>query len=133
MREPRYTNEQVKEALEATRGMITQAAIKLGCNPQTVYNYVNASPELQAALVMEREKMGDIAELALFKKIMTGEHWAISFYLATQHKKRGYVQRQEVSGPDGKPQQIEHVLDLSALDDKDLADLERITRKSAKQ
>ena len=36
-----------------------------------------------------------MAELSLFKAIQTGEAWAVCFYLKTQGKDRGYVERYE--------------------------------------
>ena len=37
-----------------------------------------------------------MAELALYKAIQDGEGWAVCFYLKTQGKQRGYIERQEI-------------------------------------
>lgn len=92
----RYTCAQVIEAIQQTKGMLTIAAKKLGCAPDTVYRYVREYPTVAAALKIEREAVTDMAELALYKAIQAGEGWATCFYLKTQGRARGYVERQEI-------------------------------------
>ena len=102
MKPKRYTKEQVAAALTRTKGMITLAAQTLGCDPTTVRNYVARYPELQVVLSDERDRMTDVAELKLYEAIQGREPWAVSLYLRTQGRSRGYVERQEISGTDGK-------------------------------
>ena len=44
-----------------------------------------------------------MAELKLDAAVQAGEPWAIAFLLKTVGRKRGYVQRQEITGADGQP------------------------------
>src|SRR5919199_4109249 len=101
MNKEKYTPEQIITALQRTKGMITVAANDLQCSPQTVRNYIERYEEVRAVLEDERERMTDITELALFNAIMNGQPWAISLYLKTQGKSRGYVERSELTGRDG--------------------------------
>jgi hypothetical protein len=52
--------------------------------------------------------MKDNAESALYSAVLGGEAWAVCFYLKTQAKDRGYVERQEMTGKDGGAIQQEH-------------------------
>lgn len=106
MKTPRYTKEQIATALTRTKGMITLAAQSLGCDPTTVRNYIARYPDLQTVLADERERMTDVTELKLYEAIQNREGWAITLYLKTQGKSRGYVERQEISGPDGKAVEV---------------------------
>lgn len=92
----RYTIAQMVEALTVTKGMVSLAAKRLGCAPDTVYRYIKEYPDVAAAKYAEREAVTDMAELSLYKAIQQGEAWAVCFYLKTQGKGRGYVERQEI-------------------------------------
>ena len=55
----------------------------------------------------QRETMLDLTEGVLFTKIMAGEPWAVCFFLKTQAKDRGYVERVEHErGPGDQPIRI---------------------------
>ena len=49
-----------------------------------------------------REKMIDNVESKLYQKALEGEGWAVCFFLKTQGKRRGYIERQEHTGEDGR-------------------------------
>jgi len=99
------TNAKIIEALRESRGLVMVAARKLGISRQQIYRRIKDSDEVRAAIEEARDFTTDTAEAALFKKIAEGEAWAICFYLKTQGKDRGYVERQqhEHSGPEGEP------------------------------
>jgi hypothetical protein len=90
-----YTVVQVVEALRATKGMKGPAARKLGCSWQTVDNYSKRHTTVARAIAEEREMMLDVGELSLARAVQNGEAWAVCFYLKTQGKERGYVERVE--------------------------------------
>lgn len=94
-----YTCEQVIQALQKTKGMVYLAARELGCHHQTIYNHIEKNPSVKRAWQAEHGKVGDSAELRLYQAIMNEEHWAITFYLRTKGKDRGYVERQEHATP----------------------------------
>ena len=92
----KYSAERVATALEESKGMVSVAAKKLGCHPDTVRNYARRYQSVSKALEEAREGMLDAAELALYGAVVRGEAWAVCFYLKTQAKDRGYVEHQKV-------------------------------------
>jgi hypothetical protein len=98
-----YTAEQVIKALEAHQGLIYMAAQDLGCSGQTIYNYAKRYASVREAIKEQKERRKDRVELSLWKQINDGNIAAIIFYLKTQAKDRGYIERQELSGPYGAP------------------------------
>jgi len=111
----RYTVPQIITALQQARGMVTVAARSLGCNPQTVRNYIARHATVAQALHEERERTTDVAELALYKAIQQGESWAIALYLKTIGRDRGYVETTRNLNLNLTPQDIEK-LDDAQLD-----------------
>lgn len=103
MMSPTVTPELVAQKLRDTHGNITVAASSLRVSRQALYRYIEKYASLKAVLAECRETMKDHAESALYAKVLAGEAWAVCFFLKTQAKDRGYVERQEVSGPNEGP------------------------------
>lgn len=95
MSQPKIKPEAMIDAITKSRGMVTIAADLLKCSPQTIYNYMERYPDVKAARENARERMLDTAELNLYQAINKGDMTAIIFYLKTQGKRRGYIERQE--------------------------------------
>jgi len=95
-RTERYTAQQVIQAIQDTGGIKDKIARNLGCHRHTVDNYIERYPTVARAYKAEREKVLDLAESRLFKKLEDGFWPAIRYYLSTLGKDRGYVQRQEI-------------------------------------
>jgi transposase-like protein len=93
----RYTPEQIIQVLSATRGKIAAAARQLGCDRETIYDYKKKYPEIDHTLDAERELQLDRTELKLYQAIDKGESWAITLYLKTQGRGRGYVAKVDIS------------------------------------
>ena len=87
---PRYTKQQVIDALQATRGLVYLAAERLGCDPDTVMNYCKRYAEVEAAKHDARGALLDMAEAKLFLAVQRDEAWAITFCLKTVGRSRGY-------------------------------------------
>lgn len=82
MARPRkFTDEEIVAALRETKGMIFLAALKIGCNPDTIYERAKTSKIIKAALKMERGRVVDTAELKLFNAVMKEQPWAIRMVL----------------------------------------------------
>lgn len=88
--------EKIIEAIRAKRGLIAAAARALGVDRKTIYKHMHASEAVREAVKDARELMTDTAEAALYKAINEGQAWAVCFYLKTQGKDRGYIEKQQV-------------------------------------
>lgn len=100
------TAAQAIEAVEGSDGNIGVIASRLGCTRRHVYNLRDKYVTVAEAIEEEREAFKDEVESIISQKIRDGDNTMIIFYAKTQMKERGYVERQEVSGPDGAPLQI---------------------------
>jgi hypothetical protein len=116
VRQPRqpyrkYTQEEMIEALEESKGLIAPAARALGCSRDTIRSYLEEYTAVAQAKLDQREAVTDMAENSLYEAIRRGEAWAVCFYLKCIAKDRGYVERAEVSGAGGGPVKIKLVYD----------------------
>ena len=93
--------EPVTIAIREMNGNLAAVARKLGVCRQTLYTYIERHPSVKDVVAESRETMLDNAESALYRAVLAGEAWAVCFFLKTQGKRRGYVERQEVTGADG--------------------------------
>jgi hypothetical protein len=118
----------VIEALQDCHGIVTDACKKTGVARSTFYQWLNEDAGFKAAVEEAQEQAIDFVEGKLFQKINgvkigklddEGElnvyeqppsDTAIIFYLKTKAKKRGYIERQELTGADGGP--INHDITL---------------------
>jgi len=107
----KFTSTEIIEAIKEARGFVTVAASKLGCSRTTMYIYLKKYATAATALEDEREKRHDFVESKLMSAINGDNITAIIFYLKTQCKERGYIERyqQEVTGRDGGPIQTEAI------------------------
>lgn len=113
--------EQFEQIANACGGILSDIAANFKVARNTVYNWCEADPEFKEALADSRERFVDLAESNL-RKLVAGvpaiekdelgnsrfagwverpSETAIIFTLKTRGKKRGYVERQEVTGADG--------------------------------
>ncbi len=110
------------DALEDKYGIVTDACRSTGVERSTFYEWLKIDPDFKAAVDDIQETAIDYVEGKLFERITgvevlkgidkdTGEMItyslppdvpAISLYLKTRGKKRGYIERTELTGADGK-------------------------------
>lgn len=98
---PRYTEKQIQDALQQTKGMVYIAARQLGCSPNTIKARIAKSVKLQGLVESEAGTVIDTAELKLFQSIMDGDLGAIKYMLSTKGKDRGYVEKQQIEHSGG--------------------------------
>lgn len=91
------------KAIYDAHGLETVVAQTLGVPTLQISALRLNDEEVKKAFKEAKERQLDITELQLFKKIHTGDLGALIWYLKTQGKDRGYVERREYSGPDGEP------------------------------
>lgn len=91
------------KALEKSLGVVTTACKSVDVARSTFYDWYNADEDFKK----EVDSIGDIAldfaESQLHKQIQGGNPTSTIFYLKTKGKRRGYVERQEITGADGSP------------------------------
>lgn len=93
----------VVEAIQQYRGNISAMARAFQVSRQAIYDYISNKPDLKQMIQDERESMLDDAESEIYKQIRKGNTTALIFFLKTQGKTRGYVERQEITGKDNEP------------------------------
>jgi len=98
-----FTAQKIIESLHKSHGLLTLAAKNAGIGYRTVCRYVEEYPSVAQAVVDAKDEMLDFAEGKLFAQISKNNMTAIIFYLKTQGKARGYIERQEFTGDKGEP------------------------------
>jgi hypothetical protein len=93
---PRYTAQDMINALRKTRGMVYRAADELGCSHTTVYNYMDRYPTVAREFERQRGLFLDTAESKLEDAVQEGKEWAIRFSLSMLGADRGYAPKQQI-------------------------------------
>ena len=106
------------EALEQSLGVVTTACKKVGISRNTFYKYYKSDSKFKKAVDDIENIALDFVESQLHKQISSGNTTATIFYLKTKGKKRGYVERQELTGKDGKDLVPEMNYDNLSLEEK---------------
>ncbi len=91
------------EALEKSLGVVTTACKKVGIGRTTFYGWLKDDPDFAEKVNDIQEIALDFVESKLFENIKDGKTAEMIFYLKSKGKKRGYVERQEITGADGMP------------------------------
>lgn len=94
-------------ALNASYGNVTEACEASGIASSVHYYWMERDEDYRRAIIALEQKMLDFAEGQMRKNIQAGKEASLIFYLKTKGRARGYVERHEVTGPDGRPMQIE--------------------------
>ena len=95
------------EALEKSLGVVTTACKQVGICRQTHYDWYNEDSEYKKAVDGIADVALDFAESMLHQQIKNKDTAATIFYLKTKGKKRGYIERKELTGEDGGPIHID--------------------------
>ena len=91
------------EALRKTLGIVTNACEKVNVGRTTYYDWYNNDEDFREKVDDIQNVALDFAESQLHKQIAKESTAATIFYLKTKGKKRGYIERQEITGADGMP------------------------------
>lgn len=88
--------DELAEQLKKDRGNVAATARRYGVSRTAIHNKIQRHPKLQQALAEARETMLDNAESMLYKKALDGSTPELIFFLKTQGKSRGYIEKQEL-------------------------------------
>ena len=114
----RHTKKSLINALEKAMGVVTTACKNVGIHRSTFYEYYNNDEEFRNEINDVSNIALDYVESKMFKQIEKGNTQLIKFYLATKGKKRGYIERQEITGADGIPNNFQIEI-IDKTEDKD--------------
>lgn len=91
------------KALEKSLGVVTTACKNTGIHRSTYYEWYKTDKDFRNEVDDLQNVALDFAESQLHKQISDNSTAATIFYLKTKGKKRGYIERQEITGADGIP------------------------------
>lgn len=91
------------EALTKTLGVVTPACKQVNIARSTFYEWLKNDPDFKAQVQDIEEISVDFMESSLYRQIRNDNTTATIFGLKTKGKKRGYIERQEITGVDGEP------------------------------
>lgn len=111
------TEKKAIKAAKGSRGFVTTIAKVLDVERTYIYKLMEKYPAFKQAVIDERESLKDFAESSLLKQIQEGNTTATIFYLKTQAKDRGYIERQEITGADEGPVILKVVYGSKRTDD----------------
>jgi len=112
----RVSKRNLSDKIAEKRGNLSAVARSFGKSRTWLYNALNDKyPDLWDIVTEARESLIDDAESELQKQMFKGNIAALIFFLKTQGKGRGYVERQEIEH-DGS---ITMTVDWDAADDND--------------
>jgi len=95
--------ESVLKALEQSLGVVNMACKKANIPRSTFYKWMKEDEDF-AKQVEDIDNIAlDFVESQLHRQIADNSTTATIFYLKTKGKKRGYIERQEITGADGMP------------------------------
>lgn len=84
------------EAMRKHMGVVALACKACDIARETHYDWLKTDAAYKESVETIKEETLDFAESKLLQKINSGDTVSILFYLKTQGKKRGYIEKQEV-------------------------------------
>ena len=111
-----YSTETLLEAIKGSGAVVSTIAKRLGCDWNTAKKYINKHKKTQQAFANEEETILDMCESAIYKSVQEGNTQDAKWVLATKGKKRGFTERQEITGADGGDIQLNVSVNLVKKD-----------------
>jgi len=91
------------EAMKKSLGIVSTACAEVGINRCTHYEWLKNDEQYKEEIDAISESVIDFAESKLHQLINGGDVASTIFYLKTKGKKRGFVERTELTGNEGQP------------------------------
>ena len=95
--------EAMLEALTKSLGIATTACNKVDVPQSTFYKWKKTDPEFAERVKAIDNIALDLSESKMLELINGGSEALVKFHLSHKGKDRGYVQRKEITGLDGEP------------------------------
>jgi poly-gamma-glutamate capsule biosynthesis protein CapA/YwtB (metallophosphatase superfamily) len=92
-----HKKELMIEALRKSLGIVTTACLNVGIERSTHYDWLKNDSDYKAKVEALDDVVLDFAESQLHKRINEGSDTATIFFLKTKGKKRGYIEKQEIT------------------------------------
>lgn len=96
------SKEKFLENFKLSLGNVSISCEASGISRQTYYNWIKQDSDFANECKDIEERNLDLAEMKLLNAIREGKTAELLFYLKTKGKKRGYVERQEITGAEGQ-------------------------------
>ena len=90
-----HNKKRLVEAMIKSMGVVQQACNTVGVSRTTYYDYYHTDEDFKEAVDDCKNIALDFAESKLLKNIEAGREASIMFYLKTQGKARGYIEKTE--------------------------------------
>ena len=90
-------------ALEKSLGVVTTAAKAANIDRSTHYGWMREDPEYKASVDALNDLVLDFLESKAHKLVEQGDTSMTIFMLKCKGKKRGYIERQEITGAEDAP------------------------------
>ena len=110
--------ERLLEGLVKSLGVITSACAIANISRTSYYSYYKDDDEFAKEVDEVSNIALDFAESQLHEQIQSNNTTATIFYLKTKGKKRGYIERQEITGAEGMPTNFQIEI-IDSIKDKD--------------
>jgi hypothetical protein len=107
---------QMIDALHESNGVVTTAIEAVKIHRSTFYKWMKEDEQFKKDVEDIRESALDFVESKMFEKIESGSDTMIIFFLKTQGKKRGYIERSQLDVQNTSP-------DFSGLTTDDIINL----------
>lgn len=85
----------VMAAVDELNCNMAAVAKKFHISRSVLFAYCERHPELKATINDVLEGQVDMAESSLYRAVLNGEAWAVTFFLKTRGKRRGYIERSD--------------------------------------
>ena len=103
LEEREHRKQMFLEVYQKKGGIIYLACEAANIGRTTYFEWMKKDPQFAASIRELDDYLLDFTESKLMAKIQSGNLTAMIFYLKCKGKKRGWVERQEVTGADGIP------------------------------
>ena len=91
----KLNKEKALKALREAHGRVHVAAEICGVHHSNIYDYINCDEDFKKEVDAIRERLLDLTELKLIKKINGGDFQSIKYFLDSKGQSRGYGKKDE--------------------------------------